>query len=681
VRVGSGLTNRLRVLTGAALVVTVLATAGASAGAENSVPAPITDRGVVVELAPYVQIPNTSLGRPRLNSFATTGDRLFVVEDYDGKIYEIKGAGQSGIASLFFDVKASVLAATGRRLDNTSIFHGGLRAVAFHPNFAINGLFYTSIMEQRPANPNPADYLSDVPTPIVADSVLVEWTFDHDAGSVDASSYRQVFRVGMPVYDHPIKQIAFNPFAEPGGSDFGKIYIAHGDGSVQSATAGGGMRNDARGKILRINPRQATNGDPYRIPPENPFVGTLAMPDEVWSLGHRNPHHLAFAQDAAGNSRLLVAEAGRDNVEEVNVIVRGANYGWAEREGTFVHLPSGDLLDGIAPLPSDEAEFGYTYPAAQVGHDGARGQGFSGQSIAGGYVIDNGSALSGQYFYSDFPKSGRLFHSTLDDLLTAVTQLDPDVANRDAPTDLTQAPTGEATIMFDHDANPSTPSLLRSNLLDVFNDAASYDRSGRADVRFGQGVDGELYISSKKNGWVYLVTNSLPPTESCNGFVATTTGLVGTSGDDVIVGTGGPDVINGLGGNDVICGRGGADKITGGAGADLINAGWGSDVVRAGDGDDTVFAGPGLDDVEGGSGNDILRGGRGGDRIVGNSGNDELYGGDRKDRIFGYSGNDQLFGGAGDDNLRGGAGTDSAVGGLGDDRCADVRTRVSCEQG
>ena len=484
------------------------------------------------------------------------------------------------------------------------------------------------------------------PIPIVADGVLVEWTFDHAAGSVDASSYRQVFRVGMPVYDHPIKQIAFNPFAEPGDSDFGKLYIAHGDGSVQSATAGGGMLNDALGKILRINPRQATNGDPYRVPPENPFVDDPTMLDEVWSLGHRNPHHLAFAQDDAGNSHLFAAEAGRDNVEEINLIFRGANYGWAAREGTFVHLPSGDLLNGIAPLPANEADLGYTYPAAQVGHEGPRGQGFSGQGIAGGYVIDNGSALTGEYFYSDFPKSGRLFHSTLDDLLDAVTQLDPDVANRDAPTDLTQAPTGEATIMFDHDSNPATPSLLRSSLFDVFNDAPSYDGSGRADVRFGQGPDGELYISSKKNGWVYLVTNSLPPTESCNGFVATTTGLLGTPGDDVIVGTGGPDVIDGLGGDDVICGRGGADVITGGAGDDLINAGWGSDVVRAGDGDDTVFAGPGLDDVEGGSGNDELRGGHGGDRIVGNSGNDRLYGGDRKDRIFGYSGNDQLFGGS-----------------------------------
>lgn len=668
-----------KVVAGVLAAVALLATTVAVASAANPVAAPIVDRGVVIELAPYVELPDTAIGRARLNSFATAGDRLFVVEDYDAKIYELTGDGQNGNASLFFDVKAAILAATGRRVDNTSIFHGGLRAVAFHPDFETNGLFYTSLMERRPSNPDPADYLSDVPNPIVADGVLIEWTYDHGAGIVPASSYRQVFRVGMPVYDHPIKQIAFNPFAEPGDNDYGKLYIAHGDGSVQSATAGGGMLNDALGKILRINPRRATNGDPYRVPPENPFVGDPTMLDEVWSLGHRNPHHLAFGKDADGNVHLLAAEAGRDNVEEVNVIERGANYGWPEREGTFVHLPGGDLLDGIAPLPANEATFGYTFPAAQVGHEGVRGQGFSGQGIAGGYVIDNGSALSGQYFYSDFPKTGKLFHSTIDDLADAVTLLDVGVPASDQPSELSQAVTGSVAILFDHDSNPVTAALARSSLLDVFNDSPRYDGSGRADVRFGQGPDGELYISSKKNGTVYLVTNSLPPAASCNGFVATTTSLTGTAGDDVIVGTPGADVIDGGGGNDVICGRGGADTITGGPGDDLINAGWGSDLVRAGDGDDTVFGGPGLDDIEGGSGNDELRGGRGGDRLVGNGGNDRLYGGDRKDRLFGYGGNDLLFGGTGEDNLRGGAGVDAATGGPGTDVCVTVESRAGCE--
>ncbi len=652
------------------------------AGADNPIAIPVIDLGVTVELTPYVQIPNTNLGRARLNQFAVSGDRFFVVEDFDGLIYELKDAPntQGGTAELFFDVKLAIRSATDRNLDNTSIFHGGLRAVAFHPEFAENGLLYTSVMESRPNNAAPSRYLSDVNNPIVADGVLIEWKVNPATGRPDPSSYREIFRVGMPVYDHPIKGIAFNPFARPGNEDYGLLYIAHGDGSVQSATAGGGLRNDALGKILRVDPTRQGNGAPYGVPATNPFVGDNSMLDEVYSLGHRNPHHLAFGIDAAGRSHLIAAEAGRDNVEEVNIIQSGANYGWSEREGTFVHLPGGDLIDGIAPLPANEAQNGYTYPAAQYGHEGVRGSGFSGQAIAGGYVVQNGSALDGQYFYSDFPLSGKLFNSSWAEMLNAVTLLDPNDPNRDSPSDLTQARTGLVSILFDHDSNPATPSLPRTSLTDVFNDAATYDGSGRADVRFGQGPDGALYISSKKNGLVYLVTNSLPSSETCEGRTATVSGLTGTPGNDVIIGTSGPDVINGGGGNDIICARGGADVINGGSGADRINAGWGSDVVRGGDGNDVIWGGPGLDNLEGGSGDDLIRGGKGGDRIVGNAGNDELYGGDRKDRVFGYGGDDRLFGGAGEDNLRGGAGTNAATGGIGVDICVDVSTRQGCER-
>jgi len=263
----------------------------APAAADNSIAIPIVDLGVTIELKPYVQLPDGSNGgrpRPRLNQFATTGDRLFVLEDFDGLIYEIERFGSSGRGSLFFDVKSAIAAATDRKLDLTNSFHGGLRSVAFHPEFAQNGLFYTALMESRPSNPNPADYLSDDPNPIVADGVLIEWTYSHASDTVDPASYRQVFRVGMPVYDHAIKQMTFNPFSAPGDSDYGMLYIGHGDGSIQSATAGGGLKNDALGKVLRIDPR-ASNGQPYRVPADNPFVGDPSMIDEVYSVGHRNP--------------------------------------------------------------------------------------------------------------------------------------------------------------------------------------------------------------------------------------------------------------------------------------------------------------------------------------------------------------------------------------------------------
>lgn len=682
----------------AVLFASTLVAAGAQTGGTvNALSEPIIDRGVTIELAPLLTIPPDAFGQPRINQFALQGDRLFAVTDLGGRIYEIvpqsEGELQPASPDLFFDVASAINATPGRQFDTSNTFHGGLRSVAFHPEFETNGLFYTSVMERRPANPAASTYLSDVPRPNIADGVVVEWRVDPVTGEPDASSYREVFRVGIPAYDHPIKQMAFNPFAEPGDADFGLLYVAHGDGSSQPAPEGGGVRNDALGKILRVDPLRQADGSSYGVPTDNPFVGDPSMLDEVYSLGHRNPHHLAFALDAGGLSRLIVAEVGRDNVEEINLIEAGANYGWSFREGTFVHLQDeGDLITGVAPLPANEADFGFTFPAAQYGHVGSVGAGLPGQGVAGGYVVANGSPLDGEYFYSDFPISGRVYSSALDEMVGAVTRLDSSDPTRDEPNELTQAATGLVSVLFDDDSDPATPSQPRDSLLDVFADAPSYDGSGRADVRFGQGSGGELYVSSKKNGVVYLVVNSVaptpevdpvaptPPIDLCEGLAPTVDGLIGTAGPDVIIGTVGPDVIRGNGGDDVICGRGGADDILGGAGNDLINAGWGADAVFGGDGDDILLGGPGLDNLEGGLGEDTIRGGRGGDRIVGGGGNDLLYGGDQPDRIFGFSGDDELFGGGGNDNLRGGAGADAATGGAGVDRC-DAITRViaGCE--
>ena len=90
-------------------------------------------------------------------------------------------------------------------------------------------------------------------------------------------------------------------------------------------------------------------------------------------------------------------------------------------------------------------------------------------------------------------------------------ELDPNDPSRDEPDELTQAEISFVSVTVDHDANAATAPLRRDNPRDVFNDSANYEEgSSRADVRFGQGPNGEIYVSSKKNGGVYLVANSLP---------------------------------------------------------------------------------------------------------------------------------------------------------------------------
>jgi len=450
--------------------------------------------GLEVHIQPYTELPLATKGTPaRWNGFSSIDNRIFIVDEQDGHVYEITNA-QS--PQLWFDISSAIQSHTGRELDTSNLFHGGVRGIAFHPDFLNNGKFYASIMEERPTDTSSHFYISD-DSGISADSVLVEWTADPATFAMDISSYREVFRVGVPEYDHPIKQIAFNPHATPEDSDYGHLYIAHGDGSIESTLAGSGHNNDALGKILRIDPLESGDEN-YTMPADNPFLYDASIPSEVFSYGHRNPHHLAFTADG----HLLATEAGRDNVDEINLVTSGSDYGWSEREGAFVHLDQGTVLNGIDALPANDAFNGYVYPAVQFGHHSAAGSTFTAVALGGGYVVENNSDIAGEFFFIDFPKTGDLLHASLSDILAANTTGDPAT--------LTGAQAYIATVKFDHDSDPNTPAL-DNTIKEVIQSATGYvNTSDRLDVRIFQGPEGELYLSSKRNNRVYLVTSSLP---------------------------------------------------------------------------------------------------------------------------------------------------------------------------
>ncbi|MFK7889791.1 MAG: PQQ-dependent sugar dehydrogenase [Granulosicoccus sp.] len=467
----------------------------------NSVPAPVQP-GLNFHIREFAVFPdNTRFGtlrlKPGLLSMAHTGGRLFVAEQHEGKIWEFT----DGIVGdqPWFDVNEAFFNATGDGISGANLFHGGLRSVAFHPEFASNGKFYTSQMRNRPDNRDDINYISDsAGLNTFTDSTLSEWTVDADGNMI---GHRELFRIGYPAEDHLMKQIVFNPAATVGSEDYGLLYIGHGDGTPADSF-GNGQNDDALGKILRINPL-ADGDDPYTIPDSNPFVfDSTWETDEVYAMGFRNPHHIAFAQDGT----TMVADVGRANIEEVNVIRAGTNHGWPDREGTFVHLKEqgGGFLTGIDALPADDANLGFTYPAAQYGHIGSYGNPFTGHSIAGGYVVENGSEWNGQYIFGDFVNFGDVYHTSLQNLKDAVTQ--------GAPAALSQAETRRARVLFDHDNNPATEAQVYDTMLGVINDSPRYfSHSGtrRADLRFGQGPGGEIYVMNKRNNTIYLVTNTV----------------------------------------------------------------------------------------------------------------------------------------------------------------------------
>ena len=241
------------------------------------------------------------------------------------------------------------------------------------------------------------------------------------------------------------------------------------------------------------------------------------MIDEVFAIGFRNPHNLTFAVDASGTPRLIVTEIGRDNIEEINVVSAGKSYGWGDREGVFVHRPQSGTINGLDNLPENEVENGYTFPNVIWGHEGVVGESFVGQAVAGGHVIQNGSSeLNNQFIFLEFATDGRAYHVDFEDMLAQTTELDATDPDRNSPDALTWVTPQELTILFDHDNDPSTTPLVRSSLKDVLDDEPNFQTifsagKVRADLRLGQGPNGELYILNKRNGWVYVATNTLAP--------------------------------------------------------------------------------------------------------------------------------------------------------------------------
>ena len=147
---------------------------------------------------------------------------------------------------------------------------------------------------------------------------------------------------------HPLADLVFNPAARRGDADWRVLYIGSGDGgsgeSSRPDTRGNPQRLDTLvGKILRIVPDLAdtrststvSDNGRYRIPNDNPFVSIAGARKEIWALGFRNPHRLHWAIDPANprHNRLIVNSIGMRTWETVNIVHRGANYGYSQREG------------------------------------------------------------------------------------------------------------------------------------------------------------------------------------------------------------------------------------------------------------------------------------------------------------------------------------------------------------
>jgi glucose/arabinose dehydrogenase len=269
--------------------------------------------------------------------------RWYVVEK-SGVIQTMTGTGSS--PTVFVDIRDRV---------NSTPNEAGLLGLAFHPNFATNHQVFLS-------------YTTG--SPLV--SKISRFTSSDGGVTLDKTSEVVLLSVNQPFDNDKGGNIAFGPD--------GFLYIGFGDGgSSGDPNANGQNKNVLLGKMLRID----VNGPaPYGIPSDNPFA-TSGGAKEIFALGLRNPARWSFDSQTG---QLWAGDWGQDHFEEIDVITKGANYGWRFREGKHCFNPSSNCPTA-----------GMTDPVFEYDHD-------AGSSVTGGFVY-RGTAfpkLQGKYVFADF---------------------------------------------------------------------------------------------------------------------------------------------------------------------------------------------------------------------------------------------------------------------------------------
>ena len=131
------------------------------------------------------------------------------------------------------------------------------------------------------------------------------------------------------------------------------------------------------------------------MPASNPFISSGTAVHEIYAYGLRNPFRFSFD---ASTDRLIVGDVGQNNIEEVDFVEAGKNYGWNRKEGSFLFDPSNGT---VTPDPSPDPAL--TDPVLEYSHE-------DGAAIIGGFMERGSSvpALSGQYIFGDFiaPETG-----------------------------------------------------------------------------------------------------------------------------------------------------------------------------------------------------------------------------------------------------------------------------------
>ncbi len=470
----------------------------------NPIPEPVTKRGLAVEIGNLARLPDTRGIRPadqdvspagwaRINYVRDLPDGRRFANDSRGFLYLV---GADNQPQVYADVSKAFPLTVYNRLSS------GFIGFAFHPEFAKNGLFYTLHAERGPGNPKAPDFIPPGFTSkhVTYHNIITEWHTQTPASNVFTGTRRALVRIAHVVNNltHPMSAVEFNPNARPGDADYGLLYASGSDhgfsngGGPNSNTASQTQRLDSTmTAILRFDPRspKVTGGvkglGDYTIPAANKFAsdGDPQTLGEIYAYGFRNAHRVSWDTDGT----MFASDIGMNQIEEVNIVRNGENYGWMNREGYWENGRwRGGLLRELFPLAADvlngNQKDGFTYPVAMYDHD-------EGRAVTAGFAYHGRiAALRGKFVFGDI-QNGRLFASDL----AAMKKADDGIPQTVAPVEEIQ--------LYVRDASGARRNV---SFHDLVNETMGATIS-RADLLISRTADGELLLTSRQDGTIRIL--------------------------------------------------------------------------------------------------------------------------------------------------------------------------------